>query len=237
MGRVALMGTSSPLLARRGDRCLRPSMLRPVQHGRSRSVIAVLSRCRKRPAQGASTASSYTLAMTRPTTHLFEVNIALETSSSSGPSSVELQMPLWQPGRYSNADFAKNVQEFSVTAGSERLPFEKIDTQTWRVQTRGNSDFECAPIRFSETISREHTRSWTAHTAISTAAKSSCTWSGINRMTLNFASSRRQAGARSMDSRNGRTKPMWKYPNYDLLIDNPTEIGPDWTLDEFTHRR
>jgi predicted metalloprotease with PDZ domain len=37
---------------------------------------------------------------------------------------------------------------------------------------------------------------------------------------------------------NGRTETPnqtdWTYPNYDILIDNPTEIGPDWTLDEFS---
>jgi predicted metalloprotease with PDZ domain len=37
---------------------------------------------------------------------------------------------------------------------------------------------------------------------------------------------------------NGRTETpnqtRWRYPNYEILIDNPTEIGPDWTLDEFS---
>ena len=26
----------------------------------------------------------------------------------------------------------------------------------------------------------------------------------------------------------------WKYPNYEILIDNPTEVGPDWTVDDFS---
>jgi len=36
---------------------------------------------------------------------------------------------------------------------------------------------------------------------------------------------------------NGRTERPnqveWQYPNYEIMIDNPTEIGPDWTDDEF----
>src|SRR5438045_704315 len=36
---------------------------------------------------------------------------------------------------------------------------------------------------------------------------------------------------------NGRTEHPdqhdWKYSNYELMIDNPTEIGPDWTEDDF----
>jgi predicted metalloprotease with PDZ domain len=37
---------------------------------------------------------------------------------------------------------------------------------------------------------------------------------------------------------NGRTERPnqveWRYPNYEIMIDNPTEIGPDWTADDFT---
>ena len=66
------------------------------------------------PQSGAFTRISYTLSVTRPTTHLFEVSIALQTAAGEVPSYVDLQMPMWQPGRYSNADFAKNVQEFTA---------------------------------------------------------------------------------------------------------------------------
>ena len=26
----------------------------------------------------------------------------------------------------------------------------------------------------------------------------------------------------------------WQFPNWDLMVDTPTEIAPDWSLDEFT---
>src|SRR5215831_10914631 len=66
---------------------------------------------------------AYTLSMSRPASHLFEVAIDLQLPSGTIPATVELQMPLWQPGRYSMANFASNVQEFSAKAGNQALPF------------------------------------------------------------------------------------------------------------------
>jgi len=228
MGRVA----SSPLLSSRGDRGV-SSMLRYLAVAAMVATLFVAPVSTGVPAPGAFNRIVYTLAMTRPTTHLFEVNIALETSSSSGPSSVELQMPLWQPGRYSNADFAKNVQEFSVTAGSERLPFEKIDAHTWRVQTGGRRSLNVAYKVFGNDLS-------------GTYAQLDGTHGNFNGGEIfMYVVGRKQnpvelriqppPGWRAI---NGRSKTVdqteWEYPNYELLIDSPTEIGPDWTLDEFT---
>jgi predicted metalloprotease with PDZ domain len=41
-------------------------------------------------------------------------------------------------------------------------------------------------------------------------------------------------GWRVINGRSDRPEQLeWRFPNYEILIDNPTEIGPDWTLDEF----
>jgi predicted metalloprotease with PDZ domain len=43
------------------------------------------------------------------------------------------------------------------------------------------------------------------------------------------------AGWRTINGRSETANQTdWRYPNYELLIDNPTEIGPDWTTDEFS---
>src|SRR5215472_4787784 len=81
---------------------------------------------------------SYHLAMSRPASHLFEVTVDVMTPASDSLPYVDFQMPLWQPGRYSVADFAANVQEFSAHSGNSTLPWAKIDDQTWRVQKQGN---------------------------------------------------------------------------------------------------
>src|SRR5690349_1230007 len=60
---------------------------------------------------------SYRLAMTRPTSHLFEVAIEAELPDELKDKPIQFQMPRWSPGRYAVFDFAKNVQEFRAFEG------------------------------------------------------------------------------------------------------------------------
>ncbi|HET9943136.1 MAG TPA: hypothetical protein VFR05_07345, partial [Terriglobia bacterium] len=176
---------------------------------------------------------AYTVAMSRPTTHLFEVTIAIQIPQMSVPAFVDLQMPLWQPGRYANADFAKNVQEFSAKGNSTSLPFEKVDSQTWRVQTLGNNSFSVSYKVFGNDLSGTYAQLDGTHgnfnggeifmyvvghkqDPVELKVEPPTGWRAIN------------GQSESLD------QTEWRYSNYDLLIDNPTEIGPDWTLDEFT---
>ncbi|HYP02850.1 MAG TPA: hypothetical protein VER76_21880, partial [Pyrinomonadaceae bacterium] len=81
----------------------------------------------------------YQLSMTNPASHLFEVNMTVETAQAV--EAVDFQMPRWSPGRYAVFDFAKNVQEVRATTfcappafcDAATLPVTRLDTQTWRV--------------------------------------------------------------------------------------------------------
>src|SRR2546425_406633 len=82
----------------------------------------------------------YRLAMSQPSSHLFEVSI--EVDVLSGTDSLDFQMAKWSPGRYAVFDFAKNVQEFHAAAGicppgslcdQAMRPVTRVDDQTWRV--------------------------------------------------------------------------------------------------------
>src|SRR6266545_1446055 len=59
----------------------------------------------------------YRLAMSQPSSHLFEVTIEVEVPPSWTPESLDFQMAKWAPGRYAVFDFAKNVQEFHAFGG------------------------------------------------------------------------------------------------------------------------
>src|SRR2546428_710417 len=73
----------------------------------------------------------YTIAMPEPASHLY--SITLFVNGLTGRA-VELQMPVWSPGRYAKMDFAKNVQEFAVTASDGKpLKWDKSDGSRWRV--------------------------------------------------------------------------------------------------------
>src|ERR1051325_5436781 len=89
---------------------------------------------------------NYRLAMSQPSSHLFEVTIEVETPSSWTPESLDFQMPKWSPGRYAVFDFAKNVQQFHALGGIcpkisapcdlPDFPVTRTDEQTWRVSMK-----------------------------------------------------------------------------------------------------
>jgi len=87
----------------------------------------------------------YWLAMSQPSSHLFEVTIEVGLPSES-MDALDFQMPKWSPGRYAVFDFAKNVQEVKAKeacpAGLDcTMPdstVTRVDDQTWRVNLKRN---------------------------------------------------------------------------------------------------
>src|SRR5437868_11552430 len=85
---------------------------------------------------------TYHLSMSRPVSHLFEVQIIVELPEQLKDKPLQFQMPKWSPGRYAVFDFAKNVQEFRANGGicppkticdQPLLSITRVDDQTWRV--------------------------------------------------------------------------------------------------------
>ncbi|RPD48732.1 M61 family peptidase [Hymenobacter sediminis] len=72
----------------------------------------------------------YTLSMPAPQTHYFEVEMKLDGFNKAY---TDVKMPVWAPGSYLVREFAKNVEGFEATAGSEKLRVEKVTKNTWRV--------------------------------------------------------------------------------------------------------
>ncbi len=84
---------------------------------------------------------SFTVAMPRPHTHLFEVDVAIKRTAD-GPQEELLVMPVWTPGSYLIREFARNVQDFAAsTAANQPLKWEKTNKNTWRVVTNGARDW------------------------------------------------------------------------------------------------
>src|SRR5205823_3719551 len=175
---------------------------------------------------------AYQLALSRPASHLFEVTIDISVPATEQSPTIDVQMPRWQPGRYSVADFAKNVQEFSAQAGSKPLTWDKIDNQTWRIQRQGSRTITAKYKVFGDDLSGTYAQLDAGH--------ASYTGGEIFMYVVGHKPDHVQLHVQP-PSRwrvvNGRTEHPdqhdWKYSNYELMIDNPTEIGPDWTEDDF----
>jgi predicted metalloprotease with PDZ domain len=186
----------------------------------------------------------YWLAMSHPGSHLFEVTIEVGLPADTKIDSLDFQMPKWSPGRYAVFDFAKNVQEVKARvacpAGLDcSLPnreVTRVDDQTWGAEV-GNFTPAGTSLMFSYKVF---------------ANDLSGTFSQLDARHANF-----NGGCLFMYVVNHKQDPVglsinppqswkivngwterkdqseWQFPNWDIMIDTPTEIAPNWTEDDF----
>src|SRR5215207_2953614 len=95
---------------------------------------------------------SFTVAMPRPHTHLFEVDVAIKRTAD-GPQEELLVMPVWTPGSYLVREFARHVQDFAATAAGQPLKWEKTNKNTWRVVTNGSRDWRASYSVYANELS------------------------------------------------------------------------------------
>ena len=184
---------------------------------------------------------TYRLSMSKPVSHLFEVSIEVELPENFNGQSVAFQMAKWSPGRYAVFDFAKNVQEVRAVAGicppramckMAPRPVKRIDDQTWSVSTQGSNSLTFSYKVFGNDLSGTFSQLDERHAnynggsiymyvvdhkpdPVKLVIDPPAGWKIINGRT----------------ERQGQTE--WNLSNWDILIDTPTEIAPDWTVDNF----
>jgi predicted metalloprotease with PDZ domain len=80
---------------------------------------------------------SYSVVLDKnPTTHFLHISLQV---NSNGAASIDVAMPAWAPGAYGIQNGWRNVQEFSASDDKGAvLKFEKVDKQTWRINTAGS---------------------------------------------------------------------------------------------------
>ena len=190
---------------------------------------------------------TYRLSLSRPMSHLFEVTIEVELQENSTAESLDFQMPKWSPGRYAVFDFAKNVQEVhanalncsprpeapsSLNCQSSPLPLLRLDDQTWRVSTINTHSLTISYKVFGNNLSGTFSQLDMRHANFN----GGCIFMYIVnhkpdpvRLVISPP-----AGWRIVNGRMERPDQReWQFPNWDIMIDTPTEIAPDWTEDEF----
>ena len=191
------------------------------------SAMLVLSLLQARPVARPYTIQ-YTIAMPDVASHLYAITL---TASGLTGRAVDLQMPVWSPGRYGRMDFAKNVQEFSAS-GSDGKPlrWNKVDGSLWRVfpgASRG--------VRVMYRVFANAPMSGTFSALDSAHAN----WNGAS--LFMYVEGHKQDPV-SLDVTppenwtimNGAVRSAgqrhFAFPNYDLLIDTPTEVAPAGSL-------
>src|SRR5256714_779646 len=85
-----------------------------------------------------SSGISFTVAMLRPHTHLFEVEMRVKIPANlQVPNESDLVLPVWTPGSYLIREFERHVQDFAADADGRALDWEKVNKDTWRIRTSG----------------------------------------------------------------------------------------------------
>jgi predicted metalloprotease with PDZ domain len=181
---------------------------------------------------------SYTLSMPEPASHLFEVRV--DVQGLAGADHVDFQMPRWSPGRYAVFEFAKNVQEAGVSpyckpqTKCERRggPAERLDTQTWRAEAQGADGLTFYYKVFADDLSGTFSQLDTRHANFNGGS-----------VFVYVVGHKHDPVRLKIDAPkgwkiiNGQSKNTeqteFRFANYDLLIDTPTEIAPDFNVETF----
>jgi predicted metalloprotease with PDZ domain len=181
---------------------------------------------------------AYTISMPDPASHVFRVQVDVDGLTGSGH--IDFQMPRWSPGRYAVYDFAKNVhgaraagpcgrEERCVTKG---YPVERIDTQTWRVSAPELSRVTFSYNVFADDLSGTFSQLDARHANFNGASVFVYV-AGHKQdpVTLKVGA---PAGWKVVNGRSkGTGQTEFDFPNYDVLIDTPTEVAPDFHVQTF----
>ncbi len=90
---------------------------------------------------GGRTDISFTVSMSKPHTHLLEVEMRIQEFGMVATGEHVLVMPVWTPGSYLIREFERHVQSFSaVDASGRALLWEKINKNSWRIRTNGSRE-------------------------------------------------------------------------------------------------
>ncbi len=89
---------------------------------------------------------AFTIGMSRPHTHLFEIDVSIKrAATATAPSEELLVMPVWTPGSYLIREFERHVQDFAAKdASGQPLKWEKVNKTTWKVTTNGSRDWHAS---------------------------------------------------------------------------------------------
>ncbi|HWQ33212.1 MAG TPA: PDZ domain-containing protein [Blastocatellia bacterium] len=179
----------------------------------------------------------YTLSFPQPHTHLYEVTLAVGNVTTP---QLELSLPVWTPGSYLVREYARHVQDFAARdEAGQSLRWNKTDKSTWRI-TAGISDGKPRTVRVSYRVYANELFTQTSHLDASHAY-----FNGAS-LFMYVPSAKDQPHRLKIVAPEGWrvTTPLalapeadgfYTAPNYDVLVDSPTEIGTHKLL-EFTVR-
>jgi predicted metalloprotease with PDZ domain len=182
---------------------------------------------------------NYTISMTKPYTHLLEVEMRVKGSSL--PAQTELKMPVWTPGSYLVREYARHVQDFEAKgANGKNLGWRKINKNTWQIDTGGAKEIVATYRVYSNELTVRTNELNDEHAFWNNAALLMFPKDQLNApstVTIKpYGSWKIATGLPSA----GSAANTFRAPNYDILYDSPFEVSDfkqvDFTVHGKPHR-
>jgi predicted metalloprotease with PDZ domain len=167
----------------------------------------------------------YSITLPERQAHRVHVQLSLTDAPAGG---FTLAMPVWTPGSYLVREYSRHVLDHAARDDrGAALPVEKLDKNSWRVDTRGARTVHVDYVLYANERSVRTSHVDDRHAFLSSAA------------TFLFVRGREQGGHRvSVEAPAGwgvftglpRDGDGWLAPDYDTLVDCPIEVGPHRVL-------
>ncbi|MGI9036461.1 MAG: M61 family metallopeptidase [Pyrinomonadaceae bacterium] len=167
---------------------------------------------------------SYTVSMSKPWTHLLEVEMRLKSSAMM--QAAEIQMPVWTPGSYLIREYARNVQDFAAkdTSGND-LAWRKTNKNTWQIDAKGAPEIVIAYKVYANELTVRTNELNADHAFWNNAAllmnPKGFIGAPSTLKVIPFGSWKIATGL----PRVGGEENVFRAPNFDILYDSPFEVG------------
>ena len=164
----------------------------------------------------------YTVSISSVEGHLFHVTADVKNIRESR---LELSLPTWTPGWYTVENYFKNVLRFKITdAKGKWLQPEMIHKQTWRVETKGLDSIK-VEFDYRANVLALNQAKITSDFAFFTGTELFVMAAG-HRATPSSVRFEVPSGWKIISALTETRDPMtFTAPDYDTLVDAPTEMG------------
>lgn len=186
--------------------------------------------------QDGGTNISFTVSMSKPRTHLLEVEMGITQTGTSAVTEDVLVMPVWTPGSYLIREFERHVQNFTaVDASGRALPWEKINKNSWRIKTNNARDIRVKYLVYANELTVRTNELNSDHAFWNNAALLMYLDGSLTHpVTIHVNPAPGWKVATSLPPVPGE-KNTFQAENFDILYDSPFEVS-DFKQIDFTVR-
>ena len=167
---------------------------------------------------------NFTISMSKPWTHLLEVEMRLK--SAAMPEKSDVMLPVWTPGSYLVREYARHVQDFSAkdTSGNA-LNWQKTNKNTWQIDSKGVGEIVVNYKVYANELTVRTNELNSDHAFFTNAALLMYPKDALKAAStvkvIPFGSWKIATGLPKVDGQEN----TFRAENFDILYDSPFEVG------------